>query len=227
MTRLNAKSSNRTVLLIGTVIAAVLIALVVFAVRPAGSASSGTKTFDLTGQPVLGQASARVTVVVFEDFKCPNCKRFEEETFPVIQSKYIDTGKVRFSMLPFPFIAQQNSLPVDDSKLAAEAGLCAFDQKPELFWTYTPIIFRAQGPENQVWASKARLVELAGNVDGIDTVKLRSCLDAGTNAAKVDTGEAQATKAGVNGTPSVFVNGVLTGDYSAVTVSAAINRALK
>ncbi len=123
MTRLNAKSSNRNVLLIGTVIAAVLIALVVFAVRPAGSAGTGTKTFELTGQPVLGQAAARVTLVVFEDFKCPNCKRFEEETFPVIQSKYIGTGKVRFSMLPFPFIAQQNSLPVDYSRLAAEAAL--------------------------------------------------------------------------------------------------------
>ncbi len=227
MTRLNAKSSNRTVLLIGTVIAAVLILLVVFAVRPAGNTSTGTKTFDLTGQPVLGQASAKVTLVVFEDFKCPNCKRFEEETFPVIQSKYIDTGKVRFSMLPFPFIAQQNSLPVDDSRLAAEAGLCAFDQKPELFWKYTPIIFRAQGPENQVWASKDRLVELAGNVDGIDTARLRACLDAGTNTAKVDAGEAQATKAGVNATPSVFVNGVLTADYSAATVSAAIDKALQ
>ena len=227
MTRLNAKSSNRNILLIATVIAAVLIALVVFAVRPAGNTSRGTKTFDLTGQPVLGQAAAKVTLVVFEDFKCPNCKRFEEETFPVIQSKYIDTGKVKFSMLPFPFIAQQNGLPVDDSKLAAESALCAFDQKPDTFWKYVPIIFRAQGPENQVWASKDRLVELAGNVDGIDTAKLRSCLDAGSNAAKVDAGEAQATKAGVNATPSVFVNGVLTGDYSVATVSAAIDRALQ
>ena len=227
MTRLNAKSSNRNILLIGTVIAAVLIALVVFAVRPAGNANTGTKTFDLTGQPVLGQAAAKVTVVVFEDFKCPNCKKFEEETFPVIQSKYIDTGKVRFSMLPFPFIAQQNSLPVDDSKLAAEAGLCAFDQQPDTFWKYTPIIFRAQGPENQVWASKDRLVELAGNVDGIDTARLRACLDAGSNAAKVDAGEAQAVKAGVNATPSVFVNGVLTTDYSAATLSAAIDKALQ
>lgn len=129
MTRLKGNDSNRTVLVIGTLIAAVLIALALFAVRGRPAAGDGqTVSFDLSNQPVLGQEDAPVTLVVFEDFKCPNCKRFEEEFLPEIRSKYIDTGKAKLVSLNFPFLAQNARLPVDDSKLAAQAAECAFVQ---------------------------------------------------------------------------------------------------
>ena len=219
MTRLNPQSSNRNILLIGTLVAVVLIALVVFAVRPGGSAN--TKSFDLTGQPLLGQASAKVTMVVFEDFKCPNCKNFEDNTMPTVQSKYIDTGKAKLYKINFPFIGP-------DSTTAAEAAECVYLQKGDAGYNqFATYLFRAQGDEKVQWATASRLEDLASNVEGLDAAKFKTCVETAATKAQVDADTAQANKAGVSGTPSVFVNGVLASDYSAPTVSAAIDKALQ
>lgn len=226
MTRLQGSNQNRTVLVIGTLIAVVLIALALFAARGRSSGQTEAATFDLTGQPVLGQQTAPVTLVVFEDFKCPNCKRFEEEFLPELRSKYIDTGKAKLVSMNFPFIAAMNNLPVDDSKLAAQAAECAYLQGgSEAYERMKQILFRAQGPESVVWASKTRLKDLAGSVEGIDQAKFNTCLDSDATAAAVEADKQQAEKAGVSGTPSVFVNGKLVGSYDAATVGAAIDAA--
>ncbi|GGJ62214.1 DsbA family protein [Deinococcus aquiradiocola] len=219
MTRLNANSSNRNILLIGTVIAVVLIGLVVFAVRPGGSAN--TKSFNLDGQPMLGQASAKVTMVVFEDFKCPNCKNFEATIMPTLQSKYIDTGKAKLYKINFPFIGP-------DSTTAAEAAECVYLQKGDAGYNqYATLLFRAQKDENTQWATKPVLEDLGTYVDGLDAAKFKDCLDNDRTKPQVDADNAQATKAGVNATPSVFVNGQLIQDYSAEKVGAAIDKALQ
>lgn len=219
MTRLNPKSSNRGVLVIATLVAVILIAVVAFAVRPGGSAS--TKSFDLSGQPLLGQDSAKVTMVVFEDFKCPNCKNFEDNTMPTLQSKYIDTGKVKLYKLNFPFIGP-------DSTTAAEAAECAYLQTGSKGYNQlATLLFRDQKDEQTVWATPAELEKLGGYVDGLDAAKFKTCVESNATKAQVDADTAQANKAGVNATPSVFVNGVLSKDYSPATVSAIIDKALQ
>lgn len=219
MTRLNPKSSNRGVLVIATLVAVILIAVVAFAVRPGGSAS--TKSFDLSGQPLLGQDSAKVTMVVFEDFKCPNCKNFEDNTMPTLQSKYIDTGKVKLYKLNFPFIGP-------DSTTAAEAAECAYLQTGSKGYNQlATLLFRDQKDEQTVWATPTELEKLGGYVDGLDAAKFKTCVESNATKAQVDADTAQANKAGVNATPSVFVNGVLSKDYSPATVSAIIDKALQ
>ncbi len=224
MTRLNPKSSNRNILIIGTVVAAILIAVVVFAVRPgSGAATTGGsgQSFDLKGQPMLGQDSAKVTLVVFEDFKCPNCRKFEDNTMPTVQSEYISTGKAKLYKINFPFIGP-------DSTTAAEAAECAYLQKGEAGYNqFATFLFRAQGDENTQWATKSKMVDLGGSVEGLDAAKFRDCIENETTKAQVDADSAQASKAGVNATPSVFVNGVLAKDYSVATLSAAIDKALQ
>ncbi len=130
MTRLKGDpSNNRSFLILGTLVAVLLIGLTIWAVQrgqtPSGAVGAA-KTFDLSNQPMLGQADAPVTLVAFEDFKCPNCKNFEENIFPAIQQKYIDTGKAKLYKINFPFLADR--LPTNDSLLAAQAAECAYDQ---------------------------------------------------------------------------------------------------
>ncbi|WP_104990723.1 thioredoxin domain-containing protein [Deinococcus sp. NW-56] len=228
MTRLQGNNQNRTVLVIGTLIAALLIALAVYAVRgnSGGNTGGDTATFNLGGQPVIGQADAPVTVAVFEDFKCPNCKRFEEEFMPEIRAQYIDTGRARLVHMNFPFLAEAARLPEDDSKYAAQAVECAFVQGgTEAYEALRQIIFRAQGPESELWATKSRLKELAQNVEGLDQARFATCLDNDETAAAVEADEQQARQANVPGTPAVFVNGRLLDSYDAATVGAAIEAA--
>ena len=220
-------------LLIGTLIAAALIALALFAVKskPAASTTSDkAANFNLANVPFEGKADAPVTVVAVEDFKCPACKGFQDSAAGELKTKYVDTGKVKWHTLIWPFIAAKFQLNPDDSFLAAQAAQCVYDQKGnEGFSVFKDILFRAQGPEDQIWASKDALKTLAANVEGLDSGKFGTCLDTDATLARVQEQKKMAEAAGVNSTPSIFVNGKLvnvTGGY-VKDISAAIDQALK
>jgi protein-disulfide isomerase len=50
----------------------------------------------------MGDAKAPVTIVEYASMTCPHCARFQEDTFPQIKKRYIDTGKVRYILRDFP-----------------------------------------------------------------------------------------------------------------------------
>ncbi|CAM3371571.1 thioredoxin domain-containing protein [Deinococcus saxicola] len=233
MTRLQGNNPNRIILVVGTLIAVVLIALALFAVRDKPAAGAGLSgDFKLDGVPFIGQADAPVSIVTIEDFKCPVCKQFTENIEPELKTKYVDTGKAKIYTLIWPFLAQNARLPTDDSKLAGQAALCVFDDGGNAaFESFKNIVFRGQGEESTVWATKTRLKELASNVEGIDQTKFAGCLDTDATAARVDAMEKQAVDAGVNSTPTIFVNGkqVLAasgqGSYSPDDIGKAVDAA--
>lgn len=71
---------------------------------------------------VRGSAKAPVTLIEYSDFTCGYCKKFFQETWPLIQAKYIDTGKVRFLYRDYPRADRGQGLD------AAIAARCAGDQ---------------------------------------------------------------------------------------------------
>ena len=76
------------------------------AIPAAATAQSATAA--LVAKPVslpemaLGSPSAPITIVEFSSLTCPHCAAFAENVFPMLQTKYIDTGKVRFVSREFP-----------------------------------------------------------------------------------------------------------------------------
>lgn len=239
MTRLSGNNDNRTVLIIGTLIAAALIVLALFAVRgkqankPAGDGT--TVNFNLANVPFAGKADAPITVVSVEDFKCPACKNFEDTVASELHTKYVDTGKVKWYTLVWPFIATQVvHSPEDDSKYAAMAARCVYNQKGnDGFNAYKAILFRAQQHESVVWATKTYLKELANNLDGLDATKFATCLDNDETSAAVEADKKQVEDAKINSTPAIFVNGKkveLTGkaiEDVSKAIDAAIDQAAK
>lgn len=75
------------------------------------------------GQPTIGYPKARVSVVVFEEPKCRNCKIYNNRVFPDIKRLFIDTNKIRYTVIPVSFLP--NSMP------AAVALLCAYHKDSE------------------------------------------------------------------------------------------------
>lgn len=69
-----------------------------------------------------GNAKAPVTLIEYSDFTCGFCQQWFQETWPRIQAKYVDTGKVRFAYRDFPRAFQGPGL---DGALAAR---CAGEQ---------------------------------------------------------------------------------------------------
>lgn len=161
-----------------------------------GQAAIGGAGAGEEGDPFLGNPDAPVTMVEFSDFECPFCQRFWSQALPQIKEQYIKTGKVRLVYRDFP-IASIHS----NAQKAAEAGECANEQGK--FWEYHDIIFERQnqlGAENfKKWA-----VELSLNAD-----QFASCLDLGKYAEEVAQDFRDGQAAGVNGTPSFFINGRL------------------
>ena len=69
-----------------------------------------------------GNAEAPITLVEYSDFTCGFCLKFFQETWPRIQEKYIETGRVRFLYRDFPRALQGPGVD------AAVAARCAGDQ---------------------------------------------------------------------------------------------------
>jgi protein-disulfide isomerase len=161
--------------------------------------------------PSKGAVDAKIELVEFSDFQCPYCSRFAP-TMDQVMAKYGDRVRLVFRHLPLPIHAQ--------APKAAEASLCAQDQGK--FWEMHDALFRNQGAL-QVEGLKARASEL-----GLDAQVFASCLDSGSKAAAVAADAADARKAGIDGTPALFVNGrLLDGAVPFEQVAAIIEDELK
>src|SRR5215467_9977382 len=54
------------------------------------------------GDQVMGAENAPVTIIEYASMTCPHCAQFQARTFPKLNERYIDTGKVRFIFREFP-----------------------------------------------------------------------------------------------------------------------------
>jgi protein-disulfide isomerase len=54
------------------------------------------------GDVTLGPADAKVTIVEYASMTCSHCAHFHATTWPELKKRYIDTGKIRFTLREFP-----------------------------------------------------------------------------------------------------------------------------
>jgi predicted DsbA family dithiol-disulfide isomerase len=143
------------------------------------------------GHPTKGPANAPVTIVEFSDFECPYCAGI----FPTLK-KVEDTykDKIRIVYRQFPL----NNIHPKAQK-AAEASLCANEQGK--FWQMHDAMFGDQG-KLTVDDLKAKAAALSMNTEMFAT-----CLDSNKHAAAVRDSLVEGSKAGVDGTPALFING--------------------
>jgi protein-disulfide isomerase len=159
-----------------------------------------------------GPATAPVTIVEFSDFQCPFCSRITP-TLAEVVTKY--GNKVRLVFREFPLPMHQNAAK------AAEAALCANDQGK--FWEMHDAMFKDQGGL-AVDGLKAK----AAAIPGINAATFNTCLDSGKDQAMVQADMKAGNKAGVNGTPAMFVNGrFISGVVSTDDLSKVIDEELK
>lgn len=149
--------------------------------------------------PALGNKNAKVHIVEFADLRCPFCEQFFKNTEPQIIKDYVDTGKATFSFRSYAFLGSA-------STVAANAAECANAQGK--FWDFHNYMYQHQPDESDTsMYTVDNLTNIAGQL-GMDTAQFQSCLSANQYDSKQAADMADGQKAGVTGTPTIFINGL-------------------
>jgi protein-disulfide isomerase len=165
----------------------------------------------IDGDPMRGPSTARVTIVEFSDFQCPFCARAVSEATAVL-AKFPKDVRLVFKQYPLDTHSQ--------AALAAEAALAA--QAQGKFWELHDKMYA-----NFRSISRDRIFVWAKEI-GLDLDKLRADLDSHKFAARVSAESHQGDNAGVEGTPTFFIDGKrLNTTFDVATVTPLIQAELK
>jgi protein-disulfide isomerase len=180
-----------------------LAGLIAIAADPTGTAMAQSAASALLAQPVslpdmaLGDAKAPVTIVEFASMTCPHCAAFEQNVFPMLRSKYIDAGKMRYVFREFPL----------DIKAASASVLarCIANGDSEKFFAAIDAMFKQQ--EALMDQTKETMLAI-GKAGGLDDKAVESCVGDQSAMDKLSADETfAAQKLKVKATPTFFING--------------------
>lgn len=145
----------------------------------------------LAGVRVLGPAGAPLTLIEYADYECPYCQQIQPAVERVL-AEYKDRVAYAYKDLPLP------NHPA--AQKASEAAHCAGAQ--DRYWEYHKTL--VSGKDLEVPKLKARAREMGLKGDVFD-----KCLDSGEKAAIVAGNLSEAQGLGLQGTPTLFINGRL------------------
>ena len=148
-----------------------------------------------SGSPVLGSASAPITIVEFGDYQCEACYHWYHNTRADIIDNYIDTGEANLVFMDLPFLGR-------DSITAAQATYCADDQGK--YWEYHETLYNFQEAIDNGWASKDRLVSFAFNLD-MNLDEFNDCMDSSKYAKRVKANYDESQRFGAEATPTFLI----------------------
>jgi protein-disulfide isomerase len=146
-----------------------------------------------------GSPDAPVTVLEASDFQCPYCRVFAEETLPLLQREYIDTGKIRFVFLNLPLPSLH-----PNATAAHEFAMCAAVQNR--FWPAHDLLYRHQ----EAWAGlndPSEYFYQLGDSAALDRGQLAQCFDQGLVRDIIQQEAEQNFRAGLRSTPSFVIEG--------------------
>jgi protein-disulfide isomerase len=148
------------------------------------------KEIDLEGSPVRGSPMAPITMVEFADFECPYCGELDPVLTELVR---IFDGRVRLVFKQFP-------LPSHPHALSAARAAVAADEQGK-FWEIHDALFAHQ--------RALEPVQIAGYLQaaGIDLPRYAVALNGPDTNARVQRDIDLGHRIGVDGTPSLFING--------------------
>ena len=163
----------------------------------------------------IGRADAPVTVVEYASFACHHCADWHQFVYPVFKARFIDTGQVRFVFRNLPTDPEEMSLP------GAALARCA---APERFFDVAAALMHGQsavlrGGNREDWYAPAIAVS------GRTQAQIEACAATPATRAAINRDIDSAIAAGVDSTPSFFVDGRRVTDRSLGGLEVAIRAA--
>ena len=164
----------------------------------------------LAGRPVVGPENASVTIALFSDYQCAPCARLEPVLAQVLQ-RYPE--KVKLVAKQFPVLRRHRY-----ARRAAAAALAADAQGR--FRAFHERLF-----ENQAALSDTKIEEIAQAL-GLDLPRFAADMRLPEVRGVIAGDVRDGRRAGVRGTPAVFINGKLLRDRSPGGIARGIEEEL-
>ena len=160
------------------------------------AAAAGTSDYGVT----VGPDDAPHTVVVYEDFLCPYCGALEQESSERLQ-QLAEDGKVQIDYRPF------HLLQPDYSAQAANAFKVVLDAAgPTVALAFHNELYADQPDESGPYPDADWLVEKAVDA-GATEADVRAGIEDESQQDWVDAATASAEDTGLQGTPTVLLDG--------------------
>ncbi|WP_339913837.1 thioredoxin domain-containing protein [uncultured Brevundimonas sp.] len=161
------------------------------------------------GEPAFGPTDARVTVTEFFDYRCPYCKMAAPEYLELMRAN----PDVRFVFREWPVLDQGDDVT---SHYAARAALAAHAQGKYL------AVHQALMAQSALSIDDVDRILVA---NGVDLARARATIaatDTSRLLADIHTG---AATMGLEGTPTFFINGKVTGTNNPADLARVIAEA--
>lgn len=216
--RLDAeRRSRRQRSLVVAITAAVVVVLVVgvgIAVQrsrsQAAQDAAGPSGLSTNGGLVLGEDDAPVTVTTYVDFMCPACKAFETENGALLD-ELRGKGEIKVEYVPVA-ILDRFSQGTRYSTRSAGAAYCVVGSDPDLVPDFVSNLYDNQPEENSTGLDTDQLVTIAQAL-GVSEEGVR-CITDGTFDGYAAAVTEKASQEGLQGTPTVEVDGTVLDDLS-------------
>nr|WP_246324567.1 thioredoxin domain-containing protein [Petropleomorpha daqingensis] len=206
------------------VVAAVVVTIVVQNSRTATAANAAVpaNTVDSGQVIVVGQTSAPVTIDLYEDFQCPVCDNFEKTTGSTLAS-LVSAGTVQLHYHGMAFL--DTSANDKYSTRALNAAAAVVDAAgPDAYQKFHDLLYANQPPEGGSGLTDDQLISYAQQA-GASGSSVESAIRDLTYGDWVKEITDQASKDGVNQTPTVKVDGQQLEDLSPSGVTTAVQAA--
>jgi protein-disulfide isomerase len=147
---------------------------------------------------VLGEPSAKVTLLEFGDLQCPVCKGYSEEVLPQVIDGPVRDGEARLSFNSYTIIGPE-SIPAGAAAIAAGAQGRG--------WNFVELFYRNQGAERSGYVTDEFLTAIAKDAGVPDIAQWNRERRSKRSVGEVEATTARAEQLGFTGTPSFAVEG--------------------
>lgn len=175
----------------------------------AATPAAGSSEYGVT----IGDEDAPHTVVIYEDFLCPFCGALEAETSDDL-SRLAADGKVLVEYRPFDLLSSRfGDYPI---RAASAFALVLEKSGPEIAKTFHDLLYENQpsekDPDSVTNSDLVRLAVEAGASEG----DVREGIEDVSHRDWVEKATAEAQDAGVEGTPTIILDGEVFDDGRSV-----------
>ncbi|GGT23243.1 DsbA family protein [Streptomyces purpureus] len=159
---------------------------------------------------VIGKPTAKKTLELYEDARCPICASFEQEVGETLK-KDVAAGKYKLKFVGATFLDGPNSAAGEGSKNALSALGAALDVSPEAFLEYKGALYSAKfhpAESEDKFGKDSYLLEVAETVPALkNNAQFKKNVEDGTFDAWAMKMSDAFQESGVKGTPALRMDG--------------------